>query len=171
VEAAVLCAMGAVLAIPFASWLLSGVRAFELPGGIDIDLLDLSMARGAWLMAGSAALAAACVITLLASVFGVAKNASAPQSRAIAARSPSRRRTRSALAVAQIAVTVVLATGAGLVMRSMIAALSLNPAFDATSIVTASISLAEHDYTTERSAAFFEELRDRLRQNGFIESA
>jgi predicted permease len=171
VEAAVLCALGAVLAVPVASWLLSGLRLFQLPGGIDIDLLELSLGPGTWLVTGGAALTATCVIALLASLLGLAGNTSVPlQSRAIAARSPSRRRTRSVLVAGQIAVSVVLATGAGLFMRSLVVALSLNPNLDSAAILTASLPLASNDYTAQSATAFFEELRGRLQQNAFIES-
>ena len=78
---------------------------------------------------------------------------------------------RAALLGAQVAVTVVLAAGAGLFARSLIAALSLNPGVDMTRIGTAPVSLGPYGYTPARAEVFFRELRDRLRQNGAIHSA
>src|SRR5690606_19381022 len=70
-EAAIVCAAAAGLAIPVTQWLFSGLRAFQLPGGIDIGLLDLSLAPVAWLFATGATLAATFVIALLASFLGL----------------------------------------------------------------------------------------------------
>src|SRR5690606_17047392 len=67
VEAAMLGALGAVLAVPFALWFFYGVRAFQLPGSIDVERLELSLAFGPWFAVTGAALATTAAIALLAS--------------------------------------------------------------------------------------------------------
>ena len=87
-----------------------------------------------------------------------------------ASRSPSRP-TRTLLVTGQVAVALVLVGGAGLFARSVSAALSLNPGFDTTRIVTGSVSLpGPHGYDAVRAASFFEDLGSRLRTNPAIRS-
>jgi predicted permease len=170
VEAALLCALGAVLAVPFALWFFYGVRAFQLPGSIEVERLELSLAPGPWLAVTGAALAATSAIALVASLVGVAAARSPIQPRALATPRVTRRAPRTVLVAGQVAITLVLVTGAGLLTRSLIAALALNPGIDTDRIVTGVINLAEPGYTSARAAAFFEELQGRLTQNGTVES-
>lgn len=170
-EAAVLCALGALLAVPFTWWLFSGLRAFQLPGQIDVELLGLSGTSGAWLVAAGAALAVTCVVALLATLVGLGAKMTTPvQSRTIAASHTRRRGLRTTLVAAQVAITLVLATGAGLFTRSLAAALALNPGIDTARVITVDVSLREHGYTAERATIFFDELLDRLRHSGLIGS-
>jgi predicted permease len=78
---------------------------------------------------------------------------------------------RTVLVASQVAITLVLVAGAGLFTRSLIEALTLNPAIPTDRIVTAFVNPLQHGYTGERAAAFIDELLERLRQNGAIESA
>ena len=171
IEATILSTLGAVLAIPFAVWFFYGIRAFQLPGSIDVERLELTLAPGAWLTVTGAALAATGVIALLASLVGVATAARSPvQSRALATPRVTRRAPRTVLVAGQVAITLVLVTGAGLFTRSLIAALTLNSGIETDRIVTAVINLEPYGYTRERAAAFVDELRERLRRNAAIES-
>lgn len=77
VEGAILCALGSALAIPVALWLCYGVRAFQLPGNIDVDRLELTLAPGACLAIGIA-LALTVAIALLASLVGATTAGSSP---------------------------------------------------------------------------------------------
>lgn len=172
VEAAMLCAIGAVLAAPVAAGLFYGIRAFQLPGRVDISRLTLSPDPGPWLAVTGVVLAATCVIALLASLVGVGNAQRSPvQSRALATPRVTRRAPRTVLVAGQVAITLVLVTGAGLFTRSLIEALRLNPGLDADRLVMADINLENYGYTAERGAAFFDELLDRLSRSGAIESA
>jgi predicted permease len=169
VEAAVLVALGAALAVPVSLWLFHGVRAFQLPGRIDIAQLELTLSPGAWLGVTATTLAATSVIAVLASLVGIVIAARSPvRTRAFATARVTRRAPRTVLVAGQVAITLVLVTGAGLFARSMIEALSLNPAIETGRIITASLNLAPHGYTPERAAAFIDELRERLRGNGTV---
>lgn len=166
VEGALLSFAGAALALPVTQWLFEGVRAFQLPGGVDIDFLDLSIDAGALSAAAGAAVAASIVIALVAGVFGFSANvADVLRSRAGATPRLTRRRTRVMLVTAQVAVSLVLLAGAGLFARSLIEALSLNPGFETSRIVTGAVSLGPYGYTPARATAFFDDLRGRLHGN------
>lgn len=171
VEAAILCALGAALAVPVAVWLFYGVRAFQLPGGIDIERLELTLGPGTWLVVTGTTLAATCVIALLASLVAMGTAARSPlESRAPATPRVARRAPRTALVAGQVAITLVLVTGAGLFTRSLIEALSLNAGIETDRIFTADIDLEPYGYNKERAAVFVNELRERLQQSGAIES-
>jgi predicted permease len=170
VEAALLCVLGGALAVPVALWFFYGIRAFQLPGEIAVERLELSLALGPWLGVTGAAVAATAAIALLASLVGIAAARSPMQPRALATPRVTRRAPRTVLVAGQVAITLVLVMGAGLFTRSLIEALTLNSAIDTDRIVTGSINLAEPGYAPERAAAFLDELNERLSRNGTIES-
>jgi putative ABC transport system permease protein len=83
------------------------------------------------------------------------------------------RRARAVLAVAEIALAMVLLTGAGLLIRSFAQLSSVNPGFDANHVVKAMVSLPQFQYATPKQwAAFSDELVTRLQaQPGMQNSA
>lgn len=83
------------------------------------------------------------------------------------------RRARAFLAVGEIALAMVLLTGAGLLMRSFVQLSSVNPGFEPNHVVKAMISLPQFQYAKpEQWAAFSEELMTRLQaQPGMQDSA
>ena len=170
-EGMILASAGAALAIPAAAWLLSAARTFQLPGGVDLDLLGLAVDRRAWTATAVGAAGATMVTALVAGTFGFAPRvADVLRSRAGGTPRVTRRRTRAALVVVQVAVAIVLVAGAGLFARSLAAALTINTGFDASRIVTGAVSLDAQGYMPDRAASFFADLRDRLDRSPEIES-
>jgi putative ABC transport system permease protein len=171
IEGALLASAGSIAAMPLAWLLFRSLGAFKLPGGVDIALLDLSMN---WRVVAAAIFCAAGVallVTVVASTFGFAADTSdALRARAGATPRLSRRRTRSALVVAQVAITLALVTGAGLFGRSLIASLSLNPGYEPTRLIDVSLGLGSYNYTPEQTADFVERLRARLSRSHDISS-
>lgn len=170
-EGALLAGLGAVLAIPIAWWLFNGMRAFRLPGAVDIGLLDLKIDVRAIAAATGAALVACLVISLIAATYGFGANAAESlRSRAGATPRLRRRATRSVLVAGQVAVALVLVGGAVLFARSLAAALSLNTGLEMRQVVTGGVDLGPHGYDPPRAAAFFDELRGRLVENPAVRS-
>lgn len=83
------------------------------------------------------------------------------------------RRARAGLAVAEIALAVVLLTGAGLLIHSLSELTAVNPGFQPNHVVKAMVSLPQFQYRTPNEwAAFSEELMTRLEaQPGMQDSA
>ena len=83
------------------------------------------------------------------------------------------RRARAFLAVGEIALAMVLLTGAGLLMRSFAQLTSVNPGFQPNHVVKAMVSLPQFQYSTPKQwAAFSGELMTRLQaQPGMQDSA
>jgi len=79
---------------------------------------------------------------------------------------------RNGLAVAQIAITIVLLIGAGLMTKSFWALAHTAPGFRSEHVVTARLSLARSRYPDNRQIATFEqELLNRLQDRPGIQSA
>ena len=75
----------------------------------------------------------------------------------------NRAQLRKALAVAQVALTVVLLTGAGLLLRSYVNVISVDTGFSA-STVTANVQLTPRYDTPQKQSAFFQDLLERIKR-------
>jgi putative ABC transport system permease protein len=163
VEGALLALAGSLLALPLAWTLFRSLATFKLPGGIDIGLLDLSLNWRVVLAASTCAAGMALLASGVAALFGFAADtADALRARAGATPRLSRRRTRSALVIAQVAVTLVLLAGAGLFARSLIASMSLNPGYETSRLLDVNLGLMSYGYSPERTTEFAGRLRAGL---------
>jgi predicted permease len=170
-DGALLALAGAVASLPIAFWLFGGVQVFELPGSVRIDLLELRLDRAALLAALLAAAIATLAMALLAGVFGLASRTTGVlRARGGATPRVGRRWTRASLVVAQVAISLVLLVGAGLFLRSLASALSLNPHVDMTRLASGSVSLGGYGYTPERTAIFLNDVRARLHAHPAVDA-
>jgi putative ABC transport system permease protein len=72
------------------------------------------------------------------------------------------RRLRRGFVVAQLALSVMLLVGAGVLIRSFVRLQSIDPGFDISRTLTMRLSLPREKYPRERIGPFFEELSARL---------
>ena len=77
-----------------------------------------------------------------------------------AARGP--RRLRHALIVIEIALSVMLLAGAGLLMRSFVNLRQVDPGFDSSNVLTMRLTLPQERYRGQAINQFFQQLIDRL---------
>ena len=92
--------------------------------------------------------------------------------RAVGAHGAKARRLRTALVVAEIALTVVLLTGAGLLLRSYAAVLAVDPGFEAEGRLVVDTPLAPARYPApEARDAFYRDVLERVRALPGVESA
>jgi predicted permease len=76
---------------------------------------------------------------------------------------PGRARLRRLLVVSEVAMTLVLLVGAGLMIRTFTALRAIEPGFDPANVVTMTVSLAGSSHgAPERRAGFFRELMQRV---------
>jgi putative ABC transport system permease protein len=81
-------------------------------------------------------------------------------------------RTRSALIVAQVAVSFVLLIGAGLMLRSFVKLLQVDPGFQPENVLTMQVSLDFVKYdTNDKQRAFFESLLEKIQGQSGVKSA
>ena len=86
-------------------------------------------------------------------------------------RGASRGRLRAGLVVAQVAVSLLLLVGAGLVTRSLEAARRANPGFDASHVTSIAVDLKANGYDEPSGRIFYRHLLDLARADPGVESA
>ena len=86
-------------------------------------------------------------------------------------RAASRGRLRTFLVVSQVAVSCLLLVGAGLVTRSLEAARSADPGFEADSVISVSLDLKQNGYDTARGRRFYADLLASVRADPAFASA
>jgi len=80
-------------------------------------------------------------------------------------------RFRSLLVVAEIALALVLLAGAGLMARSFVRLMSIDPGLDPQNVLTMDIRLPRGKYQPPQQAVFFQRLLERLRALPGVQSA
>ena len=84
----------------------------------------------------------------------------------------ARNRFRSLLVVAEVAVALVLMTGAGLLIKSFARLMEVNPGFESHRVMTFPITLpASHYSTPEQQAQFYQQLLIRVKNVPAVQSA
>jgi len=168
VESVMLAVVGGALGIGLAQWTLDALVAFAPPDllgvpELRIDTRVLMYVAGLSLLTG---LAAGLVPSFIVARQSVVSSLSANNSRVT--QSP---RLRQALVVAQVAMTVVLLCGAGLLVRTVVALNHVSHGFQQHGLVTMRIVLSPNRYPRERTAAFFRDALHSIRALPGVESA
>ena len=82
------------------------------------------------------------------------------------------RNTRSALVVVEVALSVVLLIGAGLMIRSLWKLQTIDPGFDQRNVLTLAVMVPKHQFTDPtQESQFFDEVLQRVRSLPGVESA
>ena len=104
---------------------------------------------------------------------GARRDFGAALGRAVGAHGARARRLRATLVVAEIALTVVLLAGAGLLLRSYAAVLAVDPGFDAEGVARWSTPRCRRRATRRRPDrdAFYQRVLERVRALPGVESA
>jgi len=171
-ESAVLALLGAAVGIALAYWGVQGLSGLIPPG----------FPRAGFIRVDGWVLAFALLLSLGASLlFGVAPALFAADPRLQTTLQESagrpgegkgRRRARNFLVAAEVALATVLLVGAGLLIRSFAALLSVNPGFDTRHLLKAEVSLPRFQYSTpEQWVAFSNELLPRIQADPDLRDA
>lgn len=170
-ENLVLAAAGTAGAVALGALALAWLRqdSFDLfPTGVRLELNAPALAYGAVL---------AFAAVLLCSSFAAAqvlrrRKSAAPESGRGATESRGRGRTRRALVVAELALSIVLLAGAGLLLKSYHLLSSVDPGFRTANKLTAEYRVPRNKYPTpEQQWAFHWAVVQRLRQIPGVRSA
>ena len=162
-ESVTLAVLGGAAGLTLAYWLLrlllaAADRGLTLPRAQEIGLDGRVLAFTALL----------CIVTGV--LFGLApaiwsRNANVTDALKDTGRggtSATAARARSILVVAEIALAIVLLTGAGLMLRSFARLMAVEPGFETARVMTFSVSLPGARYTG-KATQFFDHLIERLR--------
>jgi len=83
-----------------------------------------------------------------------------------------RARTRNALVVTQVALSLVLLMGAGLLLSSFVALRGVDPGFDPRNVISLRVNLSRENYgTSEKRSAYYERLLTEVKSIPGVESA
>ena len=168
-EAAAIAGVAAVAALPIAYALLHALRAYSLPGGVSIDLLGVQLdtqAMAACLVTGIVAFVALTASTS-AYAYGRLRSITMLVSGTRGA-GDTRARSWTAMLAIQVAVALVLLSGARLFVRSLQAAFDLNDTLPSARVVRAELNLAAYGYETLTATAFFEQWQARMQASPAI---
>jgi predicted permease len=169
-ESVLLSVVGGAVAIGVAAVAVKSVSAFQLPGGLPIGTMRLTIDSAALTVASGLSLATGLL-------FGVLPALRASRSDVLvslrdeARSSTSRSALRSVLLAGQIALSLVLLVGAGLFVRGLSSALAIPLGFEDGRLLTASVNLGLARYDDARAAGFFETALERVRALPQVESA
>ncbi len=160
-ESVLLAVAGGALGCALALWALSGISALggevlaQLPPlRLDVRVLAFTLALSG--LTGVAFGLAPALVLSRHSLSDALKDGGA-------AASPRTGRLRSALVVAEVALSVVLLAGAGLLLRSLKALQDVDPGFRAEQVITASLQLPQRRYADdEATLAFVREMIARV---------
>jgi predicted permease len=161
-ESVLLALGGGVLGTLLCLWATSALSAFHVPAPVPLDIsLNVDWRVVVYTFALSVLTGVFCGLV-------PAWIASRPVlTRALkgedALARPGRRITlRNALAVAQIAISLVLLSAAGLFLRSLVGASSMDIGFRSRNVLMVSVDPRIHGYSPERTTQFLAMLRERV---------
>ena len=176
VESAIMAAIGSAAGILLALWGLDALRggffarieSFSL-AGLDRVALDWRVL----LFTLGTTVASALLFGIAPALAGARVDLNdALRSGGRGAAAPDRGRMRSVLIVGEVALSLVLLTGAGLLARSFGALLSVNLGFQPDGLLIADVTLSSNEYrTTAQAAAFYDALLERVRALSGVRSA
>ncbi len=168
VESVLLAIAGGALGIAFARWSLDALLAFAPPDLLGVPELTLD-ARVLMYTVGVSFMAG--IMAGLAPAATVARRSILSSLRVSNSRVTQSSWVRQALVVCQVAMTVVLLCGAGLLVRTVMALSSVNNGFDKHDLLTMEVALPGARYPEERRAAFFSEALAAIQAFPGVESA
>ncbi len=170
-ESALLAAIGALAGILLAVWALDALLA-----AAPAALRQLADVRVSWTLLGFSL--GLTILTTL--VFGLAPALQATRGELVdslkdgahGASSPRAVRLRSALVAGQVALSLLLLVGAGLLLRSFSEVLRVNPGFEADGVLAAKVSLSGPAYQKdEAQARYWDEALRRVASLPGVERA
>jgi predicted permease len=159
VESVVLAVIGGALGIGLAHWSLDALVAFAPADLLRVPVLYVD--RRVMLYALGLSVLTGLVVGLVPAV-SVACRSLAVRMRASGSNVTQSPRVRQALVVCQVAMTVILLCGAGLMIRTVLALDSSNNGFDKRNMLTMEVALPAARYTPERLSDFFRRAGEAL---------
>ncbi len=169
-ESLLLALAGGALGLMLAYWLVEVLISFSPPSIYRIEEVGIDRYALLFTLAVSAAtsLVFGLVPALKVSRVDLQQSLKSASKGAIAVGS---KRMRNALVVTEVALTVVLLAGAGLLIKSFWLLIRVDPGFKAENVLTMQLSLPQSDYDNEsKTIAFYDQLLPRLSSLAGVES-
>ena len=168
VESSLLAIVGGALGVAPAGWSIRALLAFAPPDLLRVS--NLTIDRRVFLYAIGVSVLTGIIVGLVPAMLA-ARRSVASSLRAGGSNVTHAPRLRQILLISQVAMTVVLLCGAGLLARTVIALNRANAGFDKHGVLTMNVILPATHYTPERRIAFFRDAVAALRALPGVESA
>lgn len=149
-------------------YLFSNGISVAAPGRL---FFDLSIDRLVVGFSALAACASALVFGFVPAIRGSRIDLVSVMNEDLSPRAAARGRFRAGLVVSQVAVSLLLLIGAGLVTRSLEAARTADAGFDSTDVTSVLIDVKPNGYDEARGRAFYKQLLDAVRTGQGVEAA
>jgi putative ABC transport system permease protein len=163
-ESLLLSAMGGLMGAAIGRWVAGMIARIPFPADIPIRF-DLTFDWRVFTYIAAIAAAAGLLVGLLPAFRSSRTNLNdvlREGGRGLAEGSTSHR-VRGLLVVAQVAVSLVLLVAAGLLVRSVRQAQSIDLGFDHRNVLNLSMDVSQQDMDDERGKAFYRQVEDRVR--------
>jgi putative ABC transport system permease protein len=168
VESLLLAGAGGALGLGFARWSLDALLAVA-PTNM-LGVFELFIDRRVLIYAFGVSLATGAIAGLAPTIL-FARRSMADALRTRGSEGGHAPRVRQALVVVQVAMTVVLLCGAGVLVRTLIGLNRAHLGFDAHDVLTMSVAVSPARYTAERCREFYREAVARIRALPGVETA
>jgi putative ABC transport system permease protein len=171
-ESVLLAFIGGAVGVGLAVWGTNALLAAS-PANL-LDLRSISIDRRVLVFAAAATLLAGLLFGFLPSYIASHSGISETLKEGGRGSSAGRRRgiARSAFVVAQMCLALVLLTGSGLLIRSFIRLVGVDPGFDSSHLLTFKVSLPSRKYNSDTAClAFFRQLVERISRLSGVRSA
>ena len=119
IESLVLSIGGGLAGLLVAAWMLSAMTTFVIPGGVNLESLQLGLTARVLLFAAGAAAVTALLIGLLPALLGSRVDVLSGLKTSATNLTSGRSLARGTLVASQIAISLILIVGAGLFIRSL----------------------------------------------------
>ncbi|HEY6402948.1 MAG TPA: ADOP family duplicated permease, partial [Blastocatellia bacterium] len=170
-ESLLLALIGAGAGLLVASWLMNALTAFQLPFKIPLAI-ELRLDPRALLFTLLASVATSLIFGLAPAWRAARLNLiDSLKSGAEFGGGISRFSASNLFVVAQVALSLAMLAGAGLLARSLWNLRDVNPGFDSERALLADINLDPREFTTEQGLSFYQRLLDRAQALPGVEAA
>ena len=163
-ESMVLAVIGGGLGLLVAAWTLDLLSGFELPGGIAIGSLSVSLDFRVFALAAGLSLLTGLLFGLLPALQATREGLLSFLKSEATEPSRSGWGLRKALVAGQVALCLVLLLGSALFLRTLRNALAFDPGFKSKGLALASFDLSLLHYTPEMGTTFLDDLAGRIVQ-------
>jgi predicted permease len=166
-ESLLLCGTGAALGIAIAEPMFSALARYA--SRLSIRALDLTFDWSALWIAAGLAIAAAFLLAFVPRLPTSQTHGLALTTGSVRITAGTKRRLR-AFAVIQIAASFVLLTGAGMLLKTLLALQAAQPGFETTNVLAVNVPVVSFGKTPEQIRNFYRELQQQVKALPGVES-
>jgi predicted permease len=171
-ESSLLAIAGGIAGVLFAWWTKDLASLLVPPAPLPIEI-NPQVNGDVLIFAAAVTLLTAVLFGLVPALQGAASSVieALKESATAVTATPRRARLRKALVVAQVALSLILLVSAGLFLRTLMNAQSVDPGFSTRRGLLVAIDLQPAGYDTAHGRTFFRDMLARVRESAGVESA